>query len=66
MSGGGQLPSTGATVTTVHSSEQVVGTENAVFPALLKHTVNVDRAEFFGRRAGHSHQLDTVLVPLCF
>lgn len=49
-------------MTTVNSKEQEFGCEKTFLPTLLKHTVDVGRTKLFGRRVGHNHQPDTVLV----
>lgn len=50
---------------TENSREQEVGFEEAVFPILLEHTVDVDGIELSGRLAGHSYQSDIAPVLVC-
>lgn len=56
----GQLLSKRAAVTTIDDKKRGIGLEKAVFPALLEHTINVERTEPSRRETGHSPKLDTV------
>lgn len=52
-------------VKTVKNSEQKKFLEKTLFFELLKHIVDVDTTELSIRRAGHIHQLSTLLVLFC-
>lgn len=47
---------------TVDNSEREARFQESFFPTTLEHTFQADVTELTGRRAGHSHQPDTVLV----
>lgn len=49
-------------MTTVDESKREAGFDESVFLTLVEHTVDVDKTDLLGRRAGHSHQSDPVMI----